>query len=225
MASLGIRAVKQSVFGTLVMAALLFAPARALQYWQAWVFMAIFVSTTAAMTVDLAINAPSLLERRLRAGPTAEMERTQKIAVSFVLVGFIALLVLPALDHRFGWSRVPTSICLVGDALIVLGFVWVWRVLKENPFGASTIQVEDDQTVISTGPYALVRHPMYAGALVVAVGMPFALGSWWGLLGIVRFFPALVWRLLDEERFLQEHLPGYEQYAQRVRYRLVPLVW
>lgn len=207
------------------MAGLLFIPAGTLDYWQAWTFMAIFVSASTAITVYLAINAPSLLERRMRVGPAAETEPTQKIAVSFALAGFIALLVVSALDHRFGWSRVPASICLIGDALIVLGFVFVWLVLKENPFGASTVQISDGQRVITTGPYALVRHPMYAGALALVVGTPLALGSWWGLLGIVLLFPALVWRLLDEETFLKRNLPGYEQYAERVRYRLVPLIW
>jgi protein-S-isoprenylcysteine O-methyltransferase Ste14 len=223
--SLNLRAFRQSVFGTVVMAGLLFIPAGTLDYWQAWTFMAIFVSASTAITVYLAINAPSLLERRMRVGPAAETEPTQKIAVSFALAGFIALLVVSALDHRFGWSRVPASICLIGDALIVLGFVFVWLVLKENPFGASTVQISDGQRVITTGPYALVRHPMYAGALALVVGTPLALGSWWGLLGIVLLFPALVWRLLDEETFLKRNLPGYEQYAERVRYRLVPLIW
>jgi protein-S-isoprenylcysteine O-methyltransferase Ste14 len=175
--SLNLRAFRQSVFGTVVMAGLLFIPAGTLDYWQAWTFMAIFVSASTAITVYLAINAPSLLERRMRVGPAAETEPTQKIAVSFALAGFIALLVVSALDHRFGWSRVPASICLIGDALIVLGFVFVWLVLKENPFGASTVQISDGQRVITTGPYALVRHPMYAGALALVVGTPLALGS------------------------------------------------
>lgn len=225
MSSLNIRAFWQSVLGALLMAALLFIPAGTVHYWQAWVFMAVFAGATTVITVYLAINAPALLERRMRAGPAAETEWTQKIAVSFALVAFIVLLVVPALDRRFGWSRVPTAVSLAGNALIVLGYVFIWLVLKENPFGSSTVQVTSDQTVISTGPYAHVRHPMYAGALLLAVGMSLALGSWWGLIGIVLLFPALAWRLLDEERFLKQHLPGYAEYAQRVRYRLVPGIW
>jgi protein-S-isoprenylcysteine O-methyltransferase Ste14 len=120
---------------------------------------------------------------------------------------------------------VPTALCLVGDALVVVGFVIFWLVLKANPFGAATVQVASEQTVISTGPYAVVRHPMYAGVMPMGIGTSLALGSWWGLLGMALFVPALVWRLLDEEKFLAQQLSGYRDYAQRVRYRLVPMVW
>lgn len=113
----------------------------------------------------------------------------------------------------------------MGDALIALGFLCIFFVLKANPYGASTIQITEDQKVISTGPYALVRHPTYAGALLLIVGMPLALGSWWGLLKIFMMVPALVRRLLDEEKFLKKILSGYIEYADKVRYRLLPFVW
>jgi protein-S-isoprenylcysteine O-methyltransferase Ste14 len=187
--------------------------------------MAVFVGASSAITVYLAIKDPKLLERRMHVGPKAEKEKTQKIAVFFALVGFIALLVLPALDHRFGWSRVPPSVSLMGDAFIALGFLFIFFVLQESPYGASTIQVTEDQKVISMGPYAHVRHPMYAGALLLIFGMPRALGSWWGLLVISMIVQALVWRLLDEEKFLKKNLSGYIEYAYQVRYRPVPFVW
>jgi protein-S-isoprenylcysteine O-methyltransferase Ste14 len=225
MTNLNIRALRASLFGALLMAAVLFLPAGALNYWQAWVFLCVFVGASSVITVYLAIRSPALLERRMKVGPKAEAEQTQKIAVSLAIVGFAALLVVPAFDHRFGWSRVPTWVSLAGDALIVLSFAFMFFVLKENPFGASTVQVVKDQTVISTGPYAIVRHPMYAGALLLVVGTPLALGSWWGLLAAVLMFPALIWRLLDEEAFLKRNLPGYAEYARRVRHRLVPLLW
>jgi protein-S-isoprenylcysteine O-methyltransferase Ste14 len=225
MTSLNIRALRASLLGLLAMAALLFLPAGTLDYWEAWVFIAVFAGTSSAITVYLAKRDPQLLERRLKAGPHAEKETTQKIAVLLAFVGFIALLVVPALDHRFGWSRVPLSVSLAGDALVALAFLIIFFVFKENSYGASTIQVAAGQRVVSTGPYARLRHPMYAGALLLIAGTPLALGSWWGLLVILVMVPALVWRLLNEEEFLKRNLPGYAEYAERVPYRLVPFVW
>ena len=207
------------------MAALLFLPAGTIRYWQAWVFMAVFVSASALITVYLAIHDPGLLERRMTAGPAAEKEKPQKIIMFFAMIGFIALLVFPAFDRRFGWSRVPPYVSLIGDALVATGFRLVFFVLKVNTYGASTIQVTEDQKVVSTGPYAFVRHPMYAGSLPLVIGTPLALGSWWGLSALIVFFPALIWRLLDEERFLRKNLRGYTEYTDKVRYRLVPYVW
>jgi protein-S-isoprenylcysteine O-methyltransferase Ste14 len=171
------------------------------------------------------IKDPQLLERRMSGGPAAEKETTQKFIMTFASLGFIGLLVVPALDHRFGWSHMPPSASLSGDALVVLGFVAIAYVFKENTYSSSTIEVAPDQEVISTGPYALVRHPMYAGALVMLVGIPIALGSWWGLLVLAVMAPALVWRLVDEEKFLAINLLGYVQYQAQVRYRLIPFVW
>ena len=141
------------------------------------------------------------------------------------MLGFIAMLVFPVLDHRFGWSSVPASVSVLGDALIALAFLFIFFVFKENSYGASTIQIAEGQTVISTGPYALVRHPMYAGALVMLIGTPLALGSWWGLFAILLILPVLIWRLLDEERFLRQNLAGYAEYQAKVKYRLVPFLW
>jgi len=141
------------------------------------------------------------------------------------MLGFIAMLVFPVLDHRFGWSSVPASVSVLGDALIALAFLFIFFVFKENSYGASTIQIAEGQTVISTGPYALVRHPMYAGALVMLIGTPIALGSWWGLFAVLLILPVLIWRLLDEERFLRQNLAGYAEYQTKVRYRLLPCIW
>jgi protein-S-isoprenylcysteine O-methyltransferase Ste14 len=207
------------------MAALLFIPAGTFDYWQAWCFMGVFVGASTAITVYLAVKDPKLLERRMNVGPTAETKPTQKILMFFAMIGFVALLVFPAFDHRFGWSSVPSHMSLVGDALIAFGFLLIFIVFKVNSYGASTIQIAEGQKVISTGPYALVRHPMYAGALPLLIGVPLALGSWWGLFVLILFMPALIWRLLDEEKFLQKNLPGYTDYCQKVRYRLVPFLW
>src|SRR5262249_17503300 len=149
-------------------------------------------------------------------------ERSQKIIVTIVLLSLAAAALIPALDHRFGWSDVPTSIVILGNALIALAYLGFYFVFRENTYGAATIRVEENQRVISTGPYAIVRHPMYAVSLIFMLGIPLALGSWWGLLAFVPGVPALIWRILDEERLLKRDLPGYAEYAQRVRFRLIP---
>lgn len=222
MSDLNFRALRSCIVGALVLAALVFVPAGSLAYWQGWAFIAIFAAVSGAMTIYLAIHDPQLLERRMRGGPTAEKQTMQKVIMSVVMAGFIALVVVPALDHRLGWSAVPAYVSLAGDLLIVLGFLFIFFVVRENSYGATTIQVVEGQPVISTGPYAIMRHPMYAGALPLLVGTPLALGSWWGLIIAALLVPALVWRLLEEERFLSRNLPGYVNYTRRVRTRLVP---
>ena len=225
MQSLNVRAFRSSLFGTVIMAALVLLPAGTLDYWQAWVFMAVFVAASGAVTVYLAIHDPGLLDRRMRGGPAAEKERSQKFIIILAMMGFAGLLVVPAFDRRFGWSRVPAIVCVVGDALIAAGFLLTFFVVKENTYAASTVQVAEGQRVVSTGPYALVRHPMYAGSFPILIGTPLALGSWWGLSGLIVFVPAVIWRLVDEERFLRRNLPGYTEYTGKVRYRLVPYLW
>jgi len=200
----------------------LFLPAGTLRYWEAWVFSAVFFACNLALTGYLVVKDPQLLARRMRVGPGAEKSPVQRIIMVFATLGFAAAAVIPALDHRFGWSEMSPAVVLLGDALVVLAYVGFLRVFKENTFGAATIQVEEAQQVISSGPYALVRHPMYSAALVLAVGMPLALGSWWGLLTVLACAPMLVWRLLDEEQFLHANLRGYTEYTRKVRWRLVP---
>jgi protein-S-isoprenylcysteine O-methyltransferase Ste14 len=209
----------------LAIAALLFIPAGTLDYWQAWTFLGVYSTASLAITLYLMKNDPKLLERRMRGGPAAEKEPTQKIIMLFASAGFIGLLIIPALDNRFGWSHMPPAVALVGDGLLALGWLAIFFVFKENSFTSATIELAPDQKVISTGPYALVRHPMYAGGLVMLAGIPIALGSWWGLLVLVATMLALVWRLLDEEKFLARNLPGYVEYQEKVRYRLIPHVW
>jgi protein-S-isoprenylcysteine O-methyltransferase Ste14 len=208
-----------------VMASLLFISAGTLDYWQAWTFLAVYFGCSVAISLYLMKADPELLERRMRGGPTAEKEAAQKVIMCFVSLGFIGLLVLPALDHRFAWSQMSPCAALAGDVLVAIGWLAIFFVFKENTFTSATIELAPDQKVISTGPYALVRHPMYSGALVMLAGMPIALGSWWGLLVMVAVMPALIWRLFDEEKFLARNLPGYIEYQNRVRYRLLPRLW
>jgi protein-S-isoprenylcysteine O-methyltransferase Ste14 len=203
---------------------LLFASAGTLDYWQAWVYLAVFFGASVFHTLYLMKHDPALLQRRIKGGPTAEHEWSQKIIMLGASVGFIALLVVPALDHRFGWSSVPLSVVIAGDVLVAVGFYVIFHVFKENTFTSATIEIAEDK-VISTGPYAYVRHPMYAGGLLYLFGMPLALGSYWGLIALACTMPFLLWRLFDEERLLAAKLPGYAEYQRKVTHRLVPFVW
>jgi protein-S-isoprenylcysteine O-methyltransferase Ste14 len=222
MDDLNARAIRAGLRGLAVLAILIFLPAGTLHYWQGWALLITFTVASTALTVYMAVYDKKLLERRLRAGPSAETRTSQKIIIVLVMLGSIAFLVFPVFDHRFGWSPVPPYVAIAGDVLIVLGFLFIFFVVRENSYAASTIQVAEDQRVISTGPYGLVRHPMYAGALVLILGLPLALDSWYGLLGFFGFLPVLVWRLSDEERFLTRNLPGYAEYKSKVRWRLIP---
>jgi protein-S-isoprenylcysteine O-methyltransferase Ste14 len=209
----------------LVMASLVFAAAGTLRYWQAWTFLAFYFAASLAITLDLIRNDPALLARRMSGGPFAEKEPAQKLIMSTTSLGFIGLLVLPAIDHRLGWSDLPGWAAIAGDVIMLLGWLGIFFVFRENSFASATIESAADQRVISSGPYAWVRHPMYAAALVMLLGMPLALGSAWGVLLVLALVPLLIWRLMDEERFLVNHLPGYREYQGRVRYRLLPLIW
>jgi protein-S-isoprenylcysteine O-methyltransferase Ste14 len=225
MNKLYVKAIRSAIFGIIAFAALIFLPAGTLNYWQGWSFLATFVFSTLIVTVYLARHDPKLLERRIRAGPRAEKEPAQKVIATLIMFPCAAMLVFSALDWRFQWSPVAPRVSIAGDTLVFLSYLFFIWVFKENRYAASTIQIAEDQKVISTGPYAIVRHPMYAGALVMLAGIPLALGSWWGLFFFFATMPILVWRLLDEERFLHKNLPGYTEYTQKVRYRLIPFVW
>jgi len=208
-----------------VMGLLLFVPAGTIRYWQAWLYLSIFTGASVLTTVYLMRNDPALLERRLRGGPTAEKRTAQRLIMLCTSIGFIALLVVPALDQRFGWSNVPLGAISAGDILVALGFYLISLVYRENTFTSATIEIAENQKVVSTGPYAIVRHPMYASASLYLVGTPLALGSYWGLVPVVAIMLFLIWRLIDEERFLATNLPGYTEYQKRVRHRIVPFLW
>ena len=154
-----------------------------------------------------------------------QKETSQKIIQLFAQIAFLLIIIFPALDHRFGWSTVPPYVNIAGDILVAIGFYIVFLVFRENSYASALIEVDTEQKVVSTGPYAFVRHPMYIGALVLLLGMPLALGSWWGVLTFIPITAVIVWRLLDEEHFLTKNLPNYVEYKGRVKYRLVPFIW
>ena len=178
-----------------------------------------------AITLYLIKKDPELLARRVNAGPDAEKERSQKIIQFLASIAFMMIFILSAIDHRHRWSVVPVFLVGVGDLLLALGLMIVLFVFRANSFASATIEVGTEQTLVSTGPYALVRHPMYLGAFILLVGTSIALGSWWGLPAVIPIMVAIIWRLLDEEVFLEKNLPGYLTYRKKVRYRLLPFVW
>lgn len=219
------RAITQSVLGLVFFIGIVFLAAGTWEYWQGWTFLAVFAASTTAFTVYLATYDKPLLERRMKAGPWHERERAQRIIVSLIFVAFFAFIILSILDYRFGLSRTPAWICLVGDGIIIASFLGIFSVVSVNSWAASNVRVEADQKVIDTGPYARVRHPMYAAAIWLFVGVPLALGSWYTTVLVIPVLAVLLWRLLDEERILGRDLPGYIEYTRRVKYRLVPHLW
>ncbi len=223
------RVVTSSLFGALflfiVMGLALFLGAGTLRFWQAWVYLGVFFAGVTGITAALVKHDRKLLERRGSVGPLDEREPRQKAIQAVAGALFLGLLLLSGLDRRFGWSAVPVALVLASYAFIAAGLVVIHLVFKENTFASATIQVEKDQRVVSTGPYAIVRHPMYSGALVLILFTPLALGSSWSLLMGIPFSAVIVARLLDEERQLRRDLTGYEEYRAQVRFRLIPRIW
>ena len=216
-----VRAILGLAFLLAVLAAATFIPAGTLAYWQAWVFLAVFGTAVIAITIDLARRDPALLARRVHAGPIAEKTRKQQVIQGVASLAFMATFVIAGLDRH----TVPAAVAVLGDTGVALGLWIVFRVFRANTFTSAIIDVEREQTLVTTGPYAHVRHPMYAGALLMMLATPLALGSWWALLAVLVLGAVIVARLLDEERLLATKLPGYGPYRERVRYRLLPFVW
>jgi len=208
-----------------IMWLLIFGAAGSLRFWQGWLYWAVFTACAAVITVDLLRRDQALVERRLRAGPAAEKRPMQRVIQALASVLFGALMAAPCLDYRFAGSHVPPAVVIAANVLVVVGFAIVGAVFRENTFTSATIEVASDQRVITTGPYRIVRHPMYAGAMVLLAATPPALGSWWSLLVMPLFIGVIVWRLLDEERLLAATLPGYVEYLATTRARLIPGIW
>ncbi|MBB3590360.1 protein-S-isoprenylcysteine O-methyltransferase Ste14 [Rhizobium sp. BK529] len=222
---LGRRAAEANAKFLVALAVMVFLAAGTLAYWQGWLFVAHFAAWAAGTSIYFYYRDPALLEKRMRGGPAAETEPVQKRIQIFTSIVMVALIIVSVLDYRFHWSAVPLWAVIAGNLLIAAGFLFVVIVLRENTFASATIEVSEGQKVVSTGPYAFVRHPMYAGVLPLASGIPLALASVWGLLFVPLIFAGLILRLLDEEGQLRRNLPGYEDYCLKVRYRLFPGIW
>jgi protein-S-isoprenylcysteine O-methyltransferase Ste14 len=209
----------------IAIAALLFIPAGTVHYWQAWVLLAVIAATAFIPSIYLQISDPAAMQRRMRGGPIAEGRTVQKIVMAGLYLALAATCIVSSLDHRFGWSTVPTALCLLGAALVGAGLVMTALVVKQNSYASSTVQVETDQQVISTGLYGHVRHPMYTANTLILTGLPLTLGSYWGLVFLIPGVLVLASRIVDEEKLLVDELPGYHHYTQQVRHRLVPGMW
>lgn len=208
--------------GAIFLGVLFFLPAGTFYYWEAWVYLGVLLIPMLATSSYLLRRDPELLARRLR---SKEPQAAQQLVVTVFAVMFTAILLVPGLDHRYGWSSVPAPLVILGDALVLLGYVLFVLVMRENRYASRTVEVERDQEVITTGPYALIRHPMYFAATLIYVASPLALGSYWGLMASVILPVLLGVRIRGEERFLHEHLEGYTAYTQKTRYRLIPGIW
>jgi protein-S-isoprenylcysteine O-methyltransferase Ste14 len=209
----------------IILGACLFISAGTFNYWQAWLYLGVFLSCTIFITVYLFRYDQKLLSSRVQSGPTAETQKSQKIIQSLASLAFIGMLVLPGLDQRFQWSRVPNWLVLLSAIMVSLGFYCVFLVFRENSFTSAIIEVANDQRVIESGPYRVVRHPMYAGAGVLVMFTPIALGSWLGILCSMMLMVVIAIRSIEEEKYLSNNLEGYSAYQQKVRYRLIPRVW
>lgn len=220
-----VQAAVTSVIGLVAFALLVFLPAGTFDYWRGWAFIAVFAAATLIPSVYLAVKNPEALRRRMQAGPGAETRPLQKlvIAVAFLSVG--AMIVISVSDFRFGWSTVPAAVSVVGLVLVAAGLTIAMLVTIQNGYAAANVRVEMGQQLSSTGWYGFVRHPMYFGNVILMIGAPLALGSYWGLLILVVGLAVLAVRITDEEALLKQELAGYPEYMEKVHYRLMPYVW
>ncbi len=225
MGNLLVKTVAGFVFLMVILALALFIPAGSFYYWQAWVYLAVWAICVILITAYLIKTDRELLAGRVKAGPIAETQKSQKIIQSLASLFFIGLFIVPGLDFRFGWSHVPPLLSLIADGIVAVGFFIVFLTFRENSYTRATIEVSDEQKVIATGPYRLVRHPMYAGALLLLIVTPLALGSWVAMPFSLPLILVIVMRLREEEGFLTQTLEGYHEYCQKVPYHLVPYTW
>lgn len=217
-----LNALTKFIFGVIIIGAMLFLPAWTLDYPGGWLFMALLFIPVFIMGVVLFIKAPDLLERRLR---EKESEMTQKKVVGISALMFTLGFVISSLDFRFGISRVPTWLVIVSSVLFVIGYLGFAEVMRENSYLGRTITVDEGQTVISTGLYGVVRHPMYLATLLIFLPMPLILGSLLGLIPFAIYPPLIAIRILNEEKVLTKDLSGYAEYKKKVKYRLIPFIW
>jgi len=203
---------------------MIFLPNRSFHYWQGWLYLFVFSLPVLITTIYLLKYDRPLIERRLKAGPIAEKEKSQKIIQSLAGLTFVGLMVFSVLDHRYHWMNVPYYLSLISIAGIWAGFYLMFLVFKENSFASGTITVEENQKLISTGPYSVVRHPMYSGVLLLFISTPLLLGSFFGLLFSGLLIALFIFRIINEEQYLDNNLPGYKEYRRKVKYRILPYI-
>lgn len=205
--------------------AALFVPFKSFNYNLAWLYLSLFTICVVGITVYLFLFDKHLLKSRLQAGPVAEIRPTQKVIQTISGLSFLGIFVLSALDYKNKWSDVPLALSYVADLFCFFAFVFLFFVFKQNTFLSATIEVQEEQQVITTGLYGIVRHPMYTGALILLLFTPIALGSLYGELPIIILTVVIIYRAIDEEKELNKNLKGYLAYCQKVKYRFIPLVF
>jgi len=210
------------LMGLFVLAAIFFLTAWSFSYWQAWMYLATLFIPMFMLLIYLVFNAPDLLERRMHA---REQVTEQKWIIAISTLLFIPAFILPGFDIRFGWSKMPAILSVASDVLVFLGYTLFIIVLRENHYASRIVEVEQNQKVISSGPYAIVRHPMYVAVILMYVFTPLALGSYWGIIPALTILPSIFFRIRSEEKVLASELEGYVEYTQKVRHRLIPGVW
>ncbi len=205
-----------------IMGTLFFAPAGTFQYWEAWLYMGILLLPMAFVLFYLIRHDPELLERRMR---TREKEREQRLLMRVSTPLLLIIFLLPGFDIRFSWSAVPAGVVIAADVIVLSGYLLFFRVLRENRYLSRIVEVEPEQTLVSTGPYAIIRHPMYLAAMVMYLFSPLALGSWWASMPAVLFIVVFIVRIRNEEAVLLRGLAGYREYTEKTKYRLFPGIW
>jgi protein-S-isoprenylcysteine O-methyltransferase Ste14 len=214
--------VVRGLLAVLVMGVVFFAPAGTFAYWQAWVYLGLLSVVMSSALWYLVRNSPDLLERRMR---MREKESAQRKVIMFSYVPSIVTFLVPGFDRRWAWSHVPLPVVVAAELVVALGYGLFVLVLRENRYASRVVEVEQGQQVTRSGPYALVRHPMYLGVTLTYLASPLALGSYWALLPAAVIIPTLVARILNEEKVLERELNGYREYKQVTKYRLFPGVW
>jgi protein-S-isoprenylcysteine O-methyltransferase Ste14 len=211
-----------AIIAFLVLCLVFFVPARTLRFWEAWVYIGIIFSCASFVIIYFLQHDPDFLVRRLK---TKEKVKEQKLIIRVGWLLILPTFMIPGFDKYYGWSDVPLLLIIIGDIFVLAGYLIVIRVFRENSYTSRVVEVDSAQKVISTGPYAVVRHPMYSGTLLMYGFTPLALGSYWALIGSGLIFILILFRIFSEEKFLCENLMGYKEYVQKTRYRLIPGVW
>lgn len=217
-----VNAIVKYLSGFILIAALLFVPAGSLNFIKGWIFIGLLFVPMLILGIFLFIKAPQLLEKRLSA---KEKENTQKGVVIFSFLMFVAGFVTTGLDYRFGWSKVPFAVTIISGIVLLLSYGLYARVMKENAYLSRTVEIQNNQKIIDTGLYGIVRHPMYTVTILLFLSMPLVLGSWFALILFLPYPFVITIRIKNEEKVLEAGLPGYCEYKQKVRWRIIPFVW
>lgn len=210
------------VIGVLFMAAFLFFSAGSLFYFNAWLFLTLLFLPMVLLGIILFVKAPNLLEKRLS---IKEKEKAQKGVVGFSALLFLVGFLVAGFDFRFGWSKVPVWLVIIASVILIISYALYAEVMRENAYLSRTVEVQQNQKVVDSGLYAVIRHPMYAVTIWLFLSIPLVLGSWWALLCFLPYPIAIAVRIKNEEKVLENGLNGYKEYKQKVRWRLLPFVW